>query len=220
MTQGLRDAGLDVVHGAFPGCKVVRGTIRIEEGDERDGDCPWQTTWPEVLREHGPQVVFLESAAFELFDVQAPGSSDWLVPGTPEWASYWYSEMQQAIDTLSSTGVFVVVANIACSNPPVGTSDSVAARSAFNLARVKAGNAVLENLASRNTERMRLVDLNAFPCPDGDYRPGLHGVDPVRDDGVHLTQEGSALVGRWLVPQLLAPEATASDLGSAVTNTP
>jgi len=206
MTDGLRNAGLDLTSSAFPGCKIVKGTIRITEGDERDDDCPWAVNWAQALRDHDPDVVLLESAAFELWDVKPPGSSDWLVPGTPEWADHWRANMQQAVDTLTSTGAYLVVANIACSDPPEGTTDAIARRSAFNPARVEAGNDVLEELAAENADRMKLVDLHGYLCPGGRYHSALHGVDPVRTDGVHLTPAGSDLVGRWLAPQLVRPD--------------
>jgi hypothetical protein len=49
---------------------------------------------------------------------------------------------------------------------------------------------------------MMLVDLNHYVCPHGTYQVGLHGVDPLRVDGVHYTTAGSNLLGRWLAPQL------------------
>jgi hypothetical protein len=35
-------------------------------------------------------------------------------------------------------------------------------------------------------------------------------VDPVRYDGVHYSRAGSALVGRWLAPQLVPPAPAGS----------
>jgi hypothetical protein len=49
-----------------------------------------------------------------------------------------------------------------------------------------------------------LVDLNAYVCPGGRYTDRLHGVDPLGVDGVHYTNPGSDLVGRWLAPKLAA----------------
>jgi hypothetical protein len=51
---------------------------------------------------------------------------------------------------------------------------------------------------------MVLVDLGAYVCPDGKYTDALHGVDPLRVDGVHYTNAGSDLVAQWLAPRLAA----------------
>jgi peptidoglycan/LPS O-acetylase OafA/YrhL len=204
LVNGLRDQGLDVVDASFVGCKVVRGTIRINATKTQDVDCPWATGWAEdVLREQ-PRVVLLESAGFELMDVRPHGATAFLVPGTRAWARYWKSEWQQAIDTVTATGVPVVVPTIACTKPKADNGELDVRRSAFNPKRVRAANRVLRRLARDNRGRMVLVELNHYVCPGGRYRDRLHGVDPLRVDGVHYTNAGSDLVGRWLAPQLAA----------------
>jgi peptidoglycan/LPS O-acetylase OafA/YrhL len=202
--SGLRNAGLDVVDEAFPGCKVVRGTIRVSPSDLRNNDCPWATVWPGELVANNPRVVLLESAAFELWDVQPHGSSTWLEPGTPAWARYWKSEVQQAINVLTATGATLVMPTVACTQAESGATDGTVSASAFNPERVKAANRVLRQLARENADRMVLVDLDHYVCPDGKYHSDLHGVDPLRADGVHYTPEGSDLIGRWLAPQIAA----------------
>ncbi len=204
MVNGLRHQGLDVVDASFPGCKVVRGTIRVTDGNLQDADCPWPTGWAGDLAKDQPRVVLLESAAFELFDVRPHGSSKWLSPGTSGWARYWKGEMQQAIDVLSSSGAVVVVPNVACTKQKTDAGTVDVDRSAFNPKRVRAANQVLAELARENADRMVLVDLKGYVCPDGKYHDRLHGVDPLRVDGVHYTDPGSNLVGRWLAPQLAA----------------
>jgi peptidoglycan/LPS O-acetylase OafA/YrhL len=204
LVNGLRHQGLDVVDASFVGCKVVRGTIRINDDDLQDADCPWVTGWAGDLAKAQPRVVLLESSGFELMDVRPHGASKFLVPDTPAWARYWKSEWQQAIDTLTSTGAAVVVPTIACTKPKADNGALDISRSAFNPKRVRAANEVLEDLARENTGRMVLVDLDAYICPGGRYTDRLHGVDPLRVDGVHYTNPGSDLVGRWLAPKLAA----------------
>ncbi len=218
--SGLRNAGLDVVDAAFPGCKVVRGTIRVTPTDLRDSDCPWSTVWPQELDSSQPRVVLLETAAFELWDVRPHGSSKWLAPGTPAWATYWKSEMQQAIDVLTASGATVVIPTVACTMPEAGTANETIARSAFNPARVRAANRVLRELARENADRMMLVDLDHYVCPGGTYTSSLHGVDPLRVDGVHYTPAGSDLVGRWLAPQLAIAARKRSPLTPTTTARP
>jgi peptidoglycan/LPS O-acetylase OafA/YrhL len=217
--SGLRHQGLDVVDAAFPGCKVVRGTIRVSSTDLRDNDCPWATVWPQELAQDQPRVVLLESAAFELWDVRPHGSSKWLAPGTPEWARYWKSEMQQAIDTLTSTGAAVVIPTVACTEAKTDSGTETVTRSAFNPNRVRAANRVLEELARENADRMVLVDLDRYVCPGGKYHDSLHGVNPLRVDGVHYTNPGSDLIGRWLAPQLAVAAGLRAPAPATATTT-
>jgi peptidoglycan/LPS O-acetylase OafA/YrhL len=219
LVNGLRHQGLDVVDASFVGCKVVRGTIRINDDDLQDVDCPWATGWAgDLAREH-PRVVLLESSGFELQDVRPHGASKFLVPGTPEWARYWKSEWQQAIDTLTSTGAAVVIPTIACTKPKADNGAVDISRSGFNPKRVRAANEVLEDLARENAGRMVLVDLNAYVCPSGKYTDTLHGVDPLRVDGVHYTNPGSDLVGKWLAPKLAAAARLSHASAAPTTST-
>jgi peptidoglycan/LPS O-acetylase OafA/YrhL len=218
--SGLRNAGLDVVDAAFPGCKVVRGAIRVSATDIRDSDCPWATVWPQELATDQPRVVLLESAAFELWDVRPHGSSTWLAPGTADWAEYWRSEMQQAIDVLTATGANVVIPTVACTAPEAGAAAETIDRSAYNPDRVRAANRVLRELARKNADRMTLVDLHRYVCPGGRYTNNLHGVDPLRVDGVHYTPAGSDLIGRWLAPRLALAAQKHTPLPSPTTARP
>ncbi len=220
LVNGLRRQGLDVVDESFVGCKVVRGTIRINADKVQDGDCPWVTGWAEDLAREQPRVVLLESAGFELLDVRPHGASDFLVPGTPAWARYWKSEWQQAIDTLTSTGAAVVIPTVACTEPKADNGELDISRSAFNPKRVRAANEVLEDLALDNGDRMVLVDLNGYVCPGGRYTDRLHGVDPLRVDGVHYTNAGSDLIGKWLAPKLAAAARLHPAPATSSTTTP
>jgi len=221
LTSGLRDAGLDVAESTYPGCRIVRGTIDIDEPALRPSRCPWPQTWADAVDRTRPQMVVLESAAFELWNVQPPGSDRWLVPGTKAWGRYWKGEMQQAVDVLSADGATVVVPTVACTEPSPTTPEAVVDRSPFNPARVRAANRVLRALARENAARMRLVDLAGFVCPEGRYRRSLDGVDPLRVDGVHYSPAGSDLVGRWLAQRLRdAAPATATPVAPVVPTAP
>jgi lysophospholipase L1-like esterase len=47
-----------------------------------------------------------------------------------------------------------------------------------------------------------LLDLADFVCPGGRFQPGIGAVAQLRIDGLHYSDEGSDLVGRWLAPRI------------------
>jgi peptidoglycan/LPS O-acetylase OafA/YrhL len=201
IVPGLRNAGLDVVNAAFVGCRIVHGQIRSAE-NLQIGDCPWVTAWPKELAQDRPRAVVLPAGQFDVWDVKPHGSDRWLVPGTKDWAKFYSSEMQHAVDVLTSSGAKVVVLNLPCSSTPDGTSKDAIETTAANLHRVRAANTVLERLHAREPAKFQLVDLMGYLCPRGQYERAIHGVDPMRVDGVHFSRQGSDVFGRWLAPQL------------------
>jgi lysophospholipase L1-like esterase len=62
-------------------------------------------------------------------------------------------------------------------------------------------NQVLGRFVAAHADRVVLLDLKTFLCPDGRYADRLHGVK-MRSDGVHFTPDGAKLVWRWMAPQL------------------
>jgi hypothetical protein len=209
MASGLRNAGVDVFPSGYPGCHVVRGAIEIPSVAVREQKCQWTTFWPDQIAKAEARVAIVTTGGFELYDVRPPGSSEWLVPGTPRWARYFRDEVQHMVDLLSATGVQVVVTNYPCAKAPERTPDELESIGLFNDARRKAANRVLAEVAAANPDRMRLYDLDGFLCPTGRYQSGLRNVDPMRIDGVHFTRRGSNVVGRWLARQLLRDSAGA-----------
>ncbi|HEY7438315.1 MAG TPA: acyltransferase family protein [Acidimicrobiia bacterium] len=201
MVPGLRNAGLDVVNAAFVGCRVVHGQLRSAD-NLQIGDCPWLTVWPKDLAQDQPRVVVLPAGQFDVWDVKPHGGDRWLTPGTKAWATFYASEMQRAIDVLTASGAKLVVLNLPCSSPPDGTARNVVESTAANISRVRAANAVLAQLHQREPSKFELGDLMGYLCPRGRYERAIHGVDPMRVDGVHFSKQGSDVFGRWLAPQL------------------
>jgi hypothetical protein len=62
-------------------------------------------------------------------------------------------------------------------------------------------NALYRQFAEGHPDKVGIVDLNGFICPNGKYTDVLNGVK-MREDGVHFTTESSYIVARWLVPQI------------------
>jgi hypothetical protein len=159
--------------------------------------------WRRAVNKLRPAVVLVISGGWDLFDVQEPGTTKWLVPGTPAWARYYKASLERVIAILSSRGAHVVIPTM----PYYGSMGLIAdrddkSRSAFNPRRVDSANAVLAQVAASAGDKVSTPDLNRFLAPAGRYQNSLLGVSPVRYDGTHFTPAGSNLVGAFLAPHL------------------
>jgi lysophospholipase L1-like esterase len=94
----------------------------------------------------------------------------------------------------------VVMPTIASARP--STDASVSDSPVHDPRLVAAVNGDLAELARRNPGRLTLVDLGSYVCPTGRYQDNVGNVDMARPDGVHYSDAGSDLIGRWLAPQL------------------
>jgi len=75
--------------------------------------------------------------------------------------------------------------------------------SEFEPWRVDILNQIYRTRALQDLGDVRIVDLNKYVSPGGQFTDTLDGV-LIRDDGVHFTREGSAHISQWLAPQLRA----------------
>ena len=64
-------------------------------------------------------------------------------------------------------------------------------------------NGLYREAARRNPSRVTSIELNRFLSPEGEFPDTLDGI-AMLGDGVHFGQEGSAYVGSWLAPQIIA----------------
>jgi peptidoglycan/LPS O-acetylase OafA/YrhL len=197
IVPGLQHAGLDARQYSNVGCRLVRGTMASKVPGV---ECMSGQKWGQLLNDVQPNVVFLSSGLLDLYDVKPPGQSHVLTPGTRPWARYYRGEIQTAVDILTRSGRSLVMTNIPCYGTLAGNFSQTA--SAYNPMRAHAANAVLAEVARRNPGRFVVLDLDRYLCPGGRFVPDLGGIHNVRPDGVHFSTDGSALVGRWLAPQL------------------
>ena len=72
----------------------------------------------------------------------------------------------------------------------------------LNVWPVEPLNDLYREFAQQYPDRVSIIDLNGFMCPDGEYSDlTIDGVK-IRSDGVHFTEDGAAIVARWLGPQI------------------
>jgi hypothetical protein len=70
-------------------------------------------------------------------------------------------------------------------------------------------NRILRQLEADHGERLELVDFNAKVCPSGEFTNQLAGMDEIRPDGAHLSDEAADWVAEWLARLILASDKSA-----------
>lgn len=208
LVPGLRDVGLPVTDASILGCRLVRGHV-IGGPPSSEVNCPWATAWRQMVRKYQPRVVLLVSGVWDLFDIEPPGAKHALVPGTPAWNTYYADTLQRAINVLGAGGARVVIPTVPYT-ASLAFFTQLGKRSAFNPVRVRAANAVLREVISKNQRVATSPDLNKFLSPSGAYQPWLGNVKQMRTDGVHYSQQGADVVARWLKPWLTTSASTTS----------
>lgn len=171
-------------------CGIVRGDVRVRKGVAApSAECEARPQrWCADVEHFQPDVVVMLSALWDGRDHRVDGRM--LEFGTPEADAYWLSEIQAAIDLLSSRGAQVTILT-APYFPKEGLTPE----------RTDWLNALYRKAAARNPDSVTVVDLNRFLYPTGEFMAYIEGVN-VRGDGYHFSQEGADVVGRWLAPAI------------------
>ena len=204
MTGGLyaQQEELDFVfHDATTiGCGMARGAVVIDGNIQPiDTECEsWPLLWLAEVMDFQPDVVMLMISFWHIRDREVDGRI--LEFGTPEADAYLLSELQIAIDLLSSNGATVALITAPYFKMPGWTLDSEEYQSAAE--DIDRLNGLYREVARRNPSLVTSIELNRFLSPEGVYPDTLAGVDMFAD-GVHFGQEGSAFVGRWLAPRIV-----------------
>ena len=76
-------------------------------------------------------------------------------------------------------------------------------REAEDLRRITILNDLYRQFAAEHPEKVTLVDLNGFACPEGTYTDLVVDGVKMREDGIHFTPKSSYVVARWLVPRIV-----------------
>jgi peptidoglycan/LPS O-acetylase OafA/YrhL len=210
VAPGLQRAHFNVVDGAGPAFRLVRGTVDFPE---KIGFQPWPVLWTRLVGRYDPEVVVVISGAWDLFDIVPPGSNEELKPGTPEWDRYYEAAVRRAVQVLSARGAHVVFPTI----PYFGTGGQLAqntdsAASSYNPERVRLANRILQRLDTE-LDALTVPDLNHLLAPSGAYQESIGNVKPIHIDGVHYTSGASDLIARWFVGELapwVSPQAPAA----------
>jgi peptidoglycan/LPS O-acetylase OafA/YrhL/lysophospholipase L1-like esterase len=195
---GFVSEGFRVREAWAPGCRLLHGELPFE--NQYTNDCPWTSAFASAVERARPDVVVLITGTWELFDIRPPGATDFISPGSKEWNDYYATNLNQAIDILGARGATVIVPSLPCLQAPKRTPGFGDHPSAADVERVRVANGVLEEVIAARSPRAATEDLFGYLCPDGEFDNSTDGVDPVREDGVHYTEAGAALIARKLAP--------------------
>jgi peptidoglycan/LPS O-acetylase OafA/YrhL len=195
--------GDSVAVSLFPGLSRAAGSelevsigVKVGcEGDSPAPDCP--PSWPAQAAEQQPDVVLIAETGFwSLVPIKVGASV--ISMETPEWDEQWTRERDALVDELLRAGAaHVVFTTLPCFPPEWWRRyPRVAPRV------VARANSSLAAIATRRPAHVALLDLAGFVCPGGRFQQGIGAVPQLRVDGLHYTDEGSDLVGRWLAPRI------------------
>jgi peptidoglycan/LPS O-acetylase OafA/YrhL len=187
--------GFQFIDHTVIGCSLVRGGPYRYLGQTLDqkAECEsWPSRWRSEIAVDQPDAILLMVGRWETVDRVNEGR--WTHIGEPAFDAYLTSELRQALDILSASGVPLDVTNLPYSRRGEQPDGSLWPEDRPD--RVKQWNRLLSKTVGQRAG-VRILDLNKKLCPEGVYNAKVDGVQ-VRSDGVHLTAEGV----QWLTPWL------------------
>jgi peptidoglycan/LPS O-acetylase OafA/YrhL len=179
-------AGTNVEGYTGLGCSVIRTQERRIEGvvDRTKENClDWERIWGEKIAQGRPDVAVVQVGPWDIADRKVPGGGGWRSPGDPRFDEFALSEMEKAVDTLSANGALVIW----FTSPLPGKAAIADDQPGWNArGRMKALNALIEQLPARRPGRVVVVDLAGWFSSISEEEDAR-----LRPDGIHLTQETS-----------------------------
>jgi peptidoglycan/LPS O-acetylase OafA/YrhL/lysophospholipase L1-like esterase len=193
-------AGLTVSGSTQLGC----GTLLAER--ETDGQtvpnlpacADWEPRWTQEVAREKPDLVVLMLGLGELYDRRVDGAV--LRFGTSEYRDWLYREMDRRRQLVSPNTRHFAVATVLCMGISADAANQTT-RIANDPDRLRWLNDSIRTYASQRPE-VALIDLNGTVCAQG-YTNTLDGVT-LRDDGIHLNEQGAALVWQRIGPAVIA----------------
>src|SRR5690606_19465780 len=159
----------------------------------------WPARWAQRIGYEKPDVVLLIVGRWEVVDRMSEGR--WTHIGDDGYDAYLRSELDRALDILSSTGARVVVTAEPYNRRAEEPDGSLYPED--QPIRVQRWNTLLRSVVEQRPNAS-VLDLNAKLSPNGYYQTKVNGLK-VRSDGVHPTPEAVEWLTPWLV-EALKPE--------------
>ncbi len=197
------------------GCGVVRHGLKFVPGDEggpvgevcSNWAVPVDFTevadseivsWPTALEVFAPDAVVAHVSPWDATDRIVPGVvEEWTSVGDPAYDAYALAEYTAATEMLTSTG-----ATLYWLEGPVLNRELVAEDHTERIADLNRIAREAAMSAQQEGHRVVMVDFPAFVGPIGSDRELT-----IRNDGVHLSEQGQQEVAPWLVDLLTATTA-------------
>lgn len=199
---------MQVVEGSTKvGCPLGRGGRRdYQAGEVPPGpECDWTERWPAQVAANDPDIAVLQVGPWEVADYREVEGGPWTRIGDPDHDAFLRSELEAAIDALSSSGARVVL--LSSPDVQVGLHDldrRTGAVTASEPSRMDLFNELLRGVAADHP-RAEVVELAAhverlLPTLD----------EPLQPDGVHFTGDAAEVVAEWLAPEILEVSGAAT----------
>jgi len=197
--------GLSTWNAGGYGCGFLSVDERRDDNgnwvSELENSCKrWRSGWAANVQDFQPDAVVMLFGPWDALDLKVEGNL--LEVGTPEWRSYAWGQLRGAVDTLSSRGAKVILLTAPCFKPrDMAMAQTIGGRH-LTVWPVEPLNSLYHDFAREHADQASVIELDDFVCPGGEYRDlQIEGVE-IRSDGVHFTEEGAAVVARWLAPQI------------------
>jgi lysophospholipase L1-like esterase len=207
--------GLIVWDASVPGCGLSDiGDRRVWNWDGVDPRCvpTWRTRWTPQIQQFKPNVVVAMFGIQDAYDRRIDGRD---YPfDTPAGHDLAARDLTEAVTTLSQTGAHVVM--LTSPYYIVGWPQQIHKdRSPYNSAWIDSYNAIVREVAQQFPDKVTLLDLNRFICPQGQWTDDIGGTDVRAIDRVHLSDAGADMVAQWIAPSLVLPNRVGATRAAA-----
>lgn len=167
------------------GCGVSRFDAHkfFSDARARDECYQWPTTWKDALSAGPADMAMLITAAWEILDVRLPGSDQWTAIGDPATDTFIRSELEQAVDLLSSNGVLVLLWLWPPYAPWASDNGRAAIARQHEPARMNRLHEIMREVAEAHPDSVRAFDLEAYLGPE------RLADRTIRPDGHHIPDE-------------------------------
>jgi hypothetical protein len=215
--------GVTVLPGAWLGCDLdPNSTVEVMGVVSKAAQgCPlWRTSWKSLIQKDNPDVVMLVLGRWEVLNRIYDGT--WTHIGEPAWDAHLTSELDQAIDILSSQGATVVVTTL----PYIQGDSEQPDGQPWDMnqpARTNAYNAVVRAAVAQRPKTSRVLDLNALIDPEGHYTSYIDGIRVRNSDDEHFSPLGGEYLRPFILPELESlgtAHARSRDAAAASSSTP
>jgi hypothetical protein len=161
---------------------------------------PLAVQWAAAMAEYHPNVVVLLAGRWQVTNVLINGV--WTSILNPSYAGYVKQQLEAASNTFTSGGANVVFLTSPCVDQPLQPNGQPWPES--DPARIAAYNSLVREVAAENPTTDSVVDLNAIVCPGGRYSVKYKGAKIRLADGIHFTDGAGLVLGKVLMPPILA----------------
>ncbi len=216
LDPGLTDVGRDwkfsilnrggLFCGFLPADMMIDMTGHLSV--EHEQQCQqWRTSWAWDAVNYRPDVVLMVFGGWDYPDHIVNGVT--LKTGTLEWKAYVLDHLQSVLDKVVPPNGKLILLTWPYPRPDLWLMLSDGGKAAEADARWRDDelNALYRRFAEENPDRVSLIDLKSFVCPNGKFEDLYIDGVRMRYDGVHFTPEASYIVARWLAPRIAAAMA-------------